>query len=223
LWDLIEVCLLRARVSAISALLASLSSGMCHRIWPQKAFPWCIFRLQIGQSTFRLLKQVARRCTLQTSQGWPMAKGFVTITLKCVRSQVRFLLRANNPEVTRVSPCVKDPDHPHKVHYYGLINHPNNATNNKQFVTGGTICGASSTNQVTPSKRKVGCSICKQNMHHEKAFCGHIRWHMREERDANIAETLALRRHAEEVVLIAKKIKISHLNEVLQSDDVADE
>ncbi|GJX01337.1 phospholipid-transporting ATPase 2 isoform X1 [Tanacetum coccineum] len=89
---------------------------------------------------------------------------------------------------------------------------------------GDTTCGASSSNLVTPSKRKVGCSICKRNMHHEKAFCGHIRWHMREERDANIAEiaeTLALRRHAEEVVLIAKKIKISDLNEVLQPDDTA--
>ncbi|GJS42003.1 cell division cycle protein 48 [Tanacetum coccineum] len=91
-----------------------------------------------------------------------------------------------------------------------------------QFAKGGTSCGASSSCALTPSKRKVNCPICGRNMHHEKAFCGHIRWHTQEERDAKsgeIQETLALSRQVEEAVEIAKKIKIPDLNKLPQPED----
>nr|GEV58235.1 cell division cycle protein 48 homolog [Tanacetum cinerariifolium] len=75
--------------------------------------------------------------------------------------------------------------------------------------------------RVSPS-RKVNCPICGRNMHHEKAFCGHIRWHTQEERDAKsgeIQETLALSRQVEDAVEIAKKIKIPDLNKLPQPED----
>nr|GEX76294.1 hypothetical protein [Tanacetum cinerariifolium] len=91
-----------------------------------------------------------------------------------------------------------------------------------KFATGGTSCGASSSSALTPSKRKVNCPICGRNMHNEKAFCGHIRWHTQEERDAKsgeIQETLALSRQVEDAVEIAKKIKIPDLNKLPQPED----
>ena len=59
-------------------------------------------------------------------------------------------------------------------------------------------------------------------MHHEKAFCGHIRWHTPEDRDAKsaeIQETLALSRQVEDAVEIAKRIKIPDLNKLPQPED----
>ena len=59
-------------------------------------------------------------------------------------------------------------------------------------------------------------------MFHEKAFCGHIRWHTQEQRDANsveIQQTLALSRQIDEAVQVAKKIKIPDLNELPQPED----
>merc|ERR1712137_113354 len=83
--------------------------------------------------------------------------------------------------------------------------------------------GSSSNPPLTPSKRKdVFCPICNKNMFHEKAFCGHIRWHTQAQRDANSAEiqrTLALSRQVDEAVRVAKKIKIPDLNELPKPED----
>merc|ERR1711874_376497 len=94
-------------------------------------------------------------------------------------------------------------------------------------VTGSSSVAASSSSPLTPvSGKDVQCPICLKNLYHEKAVCGHIRWHTQGERDAKsvqIQRTLALSRQVDDAVHIAKKIKIPDLNEVWKPEDDDDD
>ncbi|KAL4572616.1 hypothetical protein LXL04_019396 [Taraxacum kok-saghyz] len=102
------------------------------------------------------------------------------------------------------------------------------------------ITGASSSSagtniiSFTPPKTKrtksVICPICKKDMCHEKALCGHIRWHTQEER---LAASIAIARALSSNVVVSgngdedegpsKKYKLPDLNKSPPPEEEEDE
>ncbi|KAI3781337.1 hypothetical protein L2E82_11349 [Cichorium intybus] len=81
----------------------------------------------------------------------------------------------------------------------------------------GTSSSSLGTQRVRRSKSVI-CPICKKDMCHEKALCGHIRWHTHEERQAassDIARALSSNfssGHGGEEQGPSKRFKVPDLN-----------
>ncbi|KAL7587056.1 hypothetical protein Lser_V15G39727 [Lactuca serriola] len=76
------------------------------------------------------------------------------------------------------------------------------------------------------ARRPVICPICKKDMYHEKALCGHIRWHTQEERLAasrDIARALSANvvsgQRGDGEQGPSKRFKLPDLNEPPPSED----